>query len=99
MTSSTVHRDERTIAVENESYRVAFHVFAYGLLVLVAYRSFAANEAPWDLLALVIIGGAVASLYQWTHHVLTKQSAIGVVVGMVLAALMAAIVVWLRSQL
>ncbi|HET9386590.1 MAG TPA: hypothetical protein VFO67_15745 [Gemmatimonadales bacterium] len=96
MTSSTVHRDERTLAVENVSYRWAFHVFAYGLLLIVAYRSYAANEAAWDLLALVMIGSAVASLYQWTHDVLTKRSAAGVVVGMVLAALTAAVIVWLR---
>ncbi len=96
MTSSAVHRDERTVAVENHSYRWAFHVFAYGLLAIVAYRSYTADEAAWDLLALVVIGGSVASLYQWTHNVLTKQSAASIVVGMVLAVLMAAAVVWLR---
>jgi hypothetical protein len=96
MTSSAVHRDERTVAIENQSYRWAFHVFAYGLLAIVAYRSYMADEAAWDLLALVVIGGSAASLYQWTHNVLTRQSAASIVVGMVLAALIAAAVVWLR---
>lgn len=96
MTSSAVHRDERTLAVANESYRWAFHVFAYGLLAIVAYRSYATHEASWDLLALVVIAGAVASLYQWTHDVLTKRSAVAIGAGMLLAALMAALVVLLR---
>ena len=96
MTLSDVHRDERTLQVENASYRWAFHVFAYGLLLIVAYRSYVANEAAWDLLALVVIGGAVASAYQWTHDILTKRSAATAAAGMVLAALVAMILVWLR---
>ncbi len=100
MTSSAVHRDERTLVIENASYRWAFHVFAYGLLIIVAYRSFVKNEAAWDLLSLVVLGGVVASLYQWMHNVLTKRSALGIAVGMALAAVMGAVmvavVVWLR---
>jgi hypothetical protein len=96
MTVSDVYRDERTLHVENASYRWAFHVVAYGLLVIVAYRSYVANEAAWDLLALVVIGGAVASLYQWTHDILTKRSAAAAAVGMGLAALLAMVLVWLR---
>jgi hypothetical protein len=93
MTSPAVHRDERTVAVENKSYRLAFHVFAYGLLAIVAYRSYAAHEAPWDLLALVVAGGFVAFLYQWTHHVLTKRSASAMLGAAVLALLVAAVVI------
>ena len=96
MTVSDVHRDERTLHVENASYRWAFHVFAYGLLLIVAYRSYVAKEAAWDLLALVVVGGTVASVYQWTHDILTKRSAATAVVGIVLAALLAMILVWLR---
>jgi hypothetical protein len=96
MTPSAVHRDERTLHVENASYRSAFHVFAYGLLLIVAYRSFVANESAWDLLALVVGGGTVASAYQWTHDILTKRSAATAVAGIVLAALLATVLVWLR---
>ena len=96
MTLSDVHRDERTLHVENASYRWAFHVFAYGLLLIVTYRSYVANESAWDLLALVVLGGTVASLYQWTHAILTKRSAATAVVGIVLAALLAMTLVWLR---
>ncbi|MGB2716269.1 MAG: DUF6442 family protein [Vicinamibacterales bacterium] len=96
MTLSDVHRDERTLHVENASYRWAFHVFAYGLLLIVMYRSYIANEAAWDLLALVVVGGAVASVYQWTHDILTKRSAATAIVGIVLAAVLAMILVWLQ---
>ncbi len=100
MTSSAAHRDERTLVVENTSYRWAFHVVTFGLLVAVAYRSFAKSDAAWDLLALVILGGAVASLHQWTHNVLTKRSAVAIAAAMALAAVMAAVmvavIVWLR---
>jgi hypothetical protein len=96
MTVSDVHRDERTLQVENASYRWAFHVFAYGLLLIVIYRSYVAKEAAWDLLALVIVGGTVASAYQWTHDILTRRSAATAVVGAVLAALLAMVLMALR---
>jgi hypothetical protein len=100
MTSSSVHRDERTLVIENASYRWAFHVYSYGLLVLAGYRSLARDEAVWDLFALLVLGGVVASLYQWTHDVLTKRSAItigmGMAVGALVAAAIAAAALWLR---
>ena len=96
MIVSSVQRDERTLHVENASYRWAFHVFAYGLLLIVAYRSFVANETAWDLLALVIVGGMVTSAYQWRHDILTTRSAATALGGIVLAALLALIIVWLR---
>jgi hypothetical protein len=55
-----------------------------------------ANEAAWDLLALVVVGGTVASVYQWTHDILTKRSAAAALVGIVLAALLAMVLVGLR---
>ena len=70
-------------------------MFAYGLLVLAAYRSYVSREAAWDLLALVLAGGAVACVYQWSHDVLTKRSALTAVMGM-LMAIVAALIVFLR---
>jgi len=96
MTPSAVHRDERTLQIENSSYRWAFHVFAYGLLLIVVYRSYMTNQPAWDLLALVIVGGAVSSAYQWAHNILTKRSAATAVMGAVLAALLAIVLVWGR---
>ena len=63
------------------------------LLLDVMYRSLVRQEAPWDLLALVILGGVVSTLYQWKHKTLTGRSfkllAVVMVVSGVVAALIA----------
>ena len=66
------------------------------MLALVAYRSFARNEANWDLLALVILGGLVPNLYQAFSRVLTGRWARTQIVALVAAAIVAAIVMFLR---
>jgi hypothetical protein len=96
MTSSP-DRDERTLAVENASYRWAYHFISFGLLALVAYRSFTWGEAAWDLMALVVLGGVVASAYQWSHQVLTRRWLLNGLASMVVAAVIAALLVWLRA--
>lgn len=90
MPESPILRDERTDFVENHSYRWAYLLLSYGLLASVAYRSFVRNEASWDLLALVIAAGAVATLYQGKHRVLSGRWAILTLVGVVLAMAIAA---------
>ena len=47
-------RDEREAAVEQGGDRLAYIVVSYGLLLIVAYRSFVERQASWDLLALVV---------------------------------------------
>jgi len=59
MSTPSIERDERTITVENASYRCGSLFMSFGVLALVAYRSFARNEANRDLLALVVLGGFV----------------------------------------
>jgi hypothetical protein len=95
--TSSLDRDERTLAVENASYRWAYHFVSFALLVVVGYRSFMRGEAAWDLLALVILGGGVASAYQWSHQVLTKRWLVSGLASMLVAAVIAALVVWLRT--
>jgi hypothetical protein len=73
MFGSPTLRDERTEFVENSSYRWAHLVLSYGVLASVAYRGFARNETSWDLLALVIVAGAVATLYQGKHRILSRR--------------------------
>jgi hypothetical protein len=63
-TPQVVERDERTAAVENASYRWAYAVLTYALLLDVMYRSLFRHEAAWDLMALVIVGGAICTVYQ-----------------------------------
>jgi hypothetical protein len=96
MTAYPVERDERTVMMENASYRLAYHIFSFGLLVIVAYRSFVWRESAWDLLGLVVLGGLVPLAYQGSQHVLSSRSAIKLAVAMLVAAIVAAAVVWLR---
>jgi hypothetical protein len=95
-TTPTVDRDERTVAVENASYRWAYLFLSFGLLALVAYRSFVHDESPWDLMALVILGGILSAAYQWFHNVLTPRWAATCLLTIVAAGALAAITVWLR---
>jgi hypothetical protein len=73
MNNKNISRDERTEAVENASYRIAYLVMSFGLLASVAYRGFVLQQSSWDLLALVILGGATATLYQGKGKVLSQR--------------------------
>jgi hypothetical protein len=97
MTPQMVERDERTIAVENAGYRWSYLVLSFGLLLLVMYRSLVRHEAAWDLLGLVILGGAVNALYQWSGRVLYRRWIVMTIVTFVLAMAVAAVMVLLRS--
>jgi hypothetical protein len=87
-TPQCVERDERTVAVENASYRWAYLLLTYALLVDVMYRSLVRHEATWDLLGLVVVGGAVCTLYQARQKILGH----GWVMKLVLAACVAGVV-------
>jgi hypothetical protein len=96
MSATSVQRDERTAAVENASYRWGYLVLSFGVLILVMYRRFALGESNWDLLALVIGGGVVTSVYQGANRVLTGGWVRASVVTVVAAAIVAAIVTFAR---
>ena len=95
-TTNPVQRDERTVAVEHASYRWAYLFLSFGLLLLVAYRSFVNQESPWDLLVLVVLGGGVGMAYQAFKRVLSRQWAVTAFLAVVAAALVGAVLVWLR---
>ena len=57
-------RDERETGVDRAADRLAYLVLSFGLLAIVAYRSFADGAASWDLLGLVVPGGLVGTLYR-----------------------------------
>ena len=63
-TTPLVERDERTVSVENAGYRWAYTFISFALLIDVMYRGLFRHEAAWDLMALVIVGGAVCTIYQ-----------------------------------
>jgi hypothetical protein len=90
-TPDCVERDERTVAVENASYRWAYGVLTYALLVDVMYRGLFRHEAAWDLMALVIVGGAVCAAYQARQKTLGHGWVMKAVLGAVIAAVIAVI--------
>ena len=94
---TTVHRDERTVIVENAGYRWAYLFLSFGLLMVVAFRSFIHHESPWDLLLLVVLAGAVGTLYQGWNRVLSKHWAVASLLAFVLASIIAVVIVWLRT--
>ena len=96
MSPSLVQRDERTTAVENASYRWAYLFLSFGLLLVVAYRSFARQESPWDLLGLVVLGGLVNTVYQALHRVLSRRWALLTAVTILIACLLAVGIAMLR---
>ena len=62
-----VQQDERTEAVGNVGYSLALNFISFALLIDAMYRGLFRNEAAWDLLALVVISGAIAMTYQVRH--------------------------------
>jgi hypothetical protein len=93
---SGVMRDERTDVVVSASYRLAYGFITYALLLDVMYRSLVRREAAWDLLAFVIVGGVVSSVYQGRHKVLTRHSVGLLVLTSLIAGIVAAVVAALR---
>ena len=51
-------------------------------------RGFVRDEASWDLLALVVLGGAVATLYQGSRRVLSRRWVLLSLAAVVIAAVL-----------
>jgi hypothetical protein len=83
--SVPAERNDRTVAVENVSYRWAYAAMTYALLLDVMYRSLYHHEAAWDLMALVVASGAICSAYQARQKTLAKGWVMKVVLGAVIA--------------
>ena len=54
MTNKMIEKDERATFIENVSYKLGYNLVAYALLLDVMYRGLRFNEAPWDLLVIII---------------------------------------------
>jgi hypothetical protein len=96
MNNEPVTRDERTLAVENASYRIAYYVLSFGLLVIVAYRSFLFQQASWDLLVLVLASGVIASAHQGANQVLNRRWGLVALATFVIGALLAVVFVLVK---
>jgi hypothetical protein len=66
-------------------------------LLSTAHEAFVRREASWDLLGLVIIGGMVAALFQARPNVLTRRWALVSAATAVMAALVAAVPVYMKA--
>ena len=98
----SVERDERTVAVENAGYGSAYGFLSFALLIDMVYRRVFRHEDAWDLMALVIVGGAVCMIHRIRQKIWTRRQTRAVVLtgllGAVIAAIVAvAIMVWFRS--
>lgn len=96
----SVVRDERTVAVENASYRWPFGFLTFALLIDVMYRGLFRDEAAWDLMVIVFVGGVLSTVYRARRKTLphgwVKSLALGGCVAAVVAAIATAITVWCR---
>jgi hypothetical protein len=77
-----VFRDERTAAIENKSYGLAFGIMTGLLLIDVMVRAAFYDQAAFDLLAIIVVGSGAASIYQ------IKQRAFGTGMGLKIALVM-----------
>jgi hypothetical protein len=99
MTTALPDRDERTEAIENAGYRLAYFIVSFGALAITAWRSFARHDPMWELLALVILGGVVGKVYEGSHGTLSSRRAVGMLATAGVAAVVAAVlalVFWWR---
>ncbi|MDX2060366.1 MAG: hypothetical protein SFV24_21330 [Gemmatimonadales bacterium] len=91
-----VERDERTISVENGSYRWGYLLLSYGLLLSTAYRGFVREESSWDLLGLVVAGGVLTTVYQGRRQILSRRWAMASAFGLILALGLGVVLTLLR---
>ena len=63
-TQQSVVRDERTVAIENASYKWAYILLLFALFIDMLYRGMVRHENAWDLMALVFVSSALCTMYQ-----------------------------------
>ena len=85
-------RDEREIGVDQAADRLSYLVLSFGLLAIVAYRSFVDREASWDLLALVLLGGLVGTAYRAWRRAASRRWAVVLAATAAIALVVAAVV-------
>lgn len=91
--ASLVPRDESETRIDLAADRIAYLAVSYGLLLSVAYRSFARGEAAWDLLALVILGGIVGLAYRVSKGAVSGHGTVLTAATVSLAILVSGLVV------
>ena len=72
-TEQTLKRDERTVAVENASFKWAWYFLVWPLIIDALYRQEVRQEEVGDLIALVCISGAIAIVYQYRYKAVVSN--------------------------
>jgi hypothetical protein len=99
MSAKKIEKDERTIFIENQSYRNGYIVLNFGILIDIMYRSFRLHEAPWDLFGLIFLGGLVTTVHQYRHKIFTKKWTRDILLLIVVSAIVAAVVMFLAQKI
>jgi hypothetical protein len=86
-------RDERELSVDRAADHLAYVVLSFGLLAVVAYRSFVEGVASWELLGLVLLGGAVSTGYRLWQGALTRQAVFVLVLTALIALVVGSVIV------
>lgn len=86
-------RDEREQRTDLAADRLGFLVLSFGLLAIVAYRSFVEGVASWELLGLILVSGVVSGVYRLQQGVLTRPAVLVLLavamIGLVVAGIVA----------
>ena len=86
---NVIVRDERERAIDQAADRLSYLVLAFGVLAVVAYRAFVADEASWDLLALVVGAGVVGAGYRVWRQAVSRGWLAGVGLTIAIAVVVA----------
>ena len=76
MNPENICQDERTLAIRNKSFRIAYALLAYGLLADILARAFIRHEVNWDLVVLVLAAGLFAKSYQVANKAVVPRQAL-----------------------
>jgi hypothetical protein len=68
--------DEREQDVGKTGDQLAYVAMSFALLLLIAYRSVFDHGASWELMGIVLFGGAVATAYRAWRRVVTGRAAV-----------------------
>ena len=96
MNPSPIERDERTVSVENASYRLSYMLLSFGILLDVMYRGQVRHESAWDLFALVVVSGALGRAYQVRQNAVAPGWVKKAALLMIISACVGAAVALLR---
>jgi hypothetical protein len=84
MQPRSVPSDKRPTTA-NDSYRLAYGVLAFGILASVTYRGFVLQQESWDLLALVVLSGAVSAIYDYNQAALSRRTIMAAALAIIIA--------------